>query len=150
MKHNATLIVTSLLSTLLLSIHVTQDIVRGVDRWGRLSLVGVLILVVLLYGALVLAARRSGLIIMLLGGILAAAMPVVHARVNMAKGGAFLFIWIRPRTGDRHRPRRIARRLRHAGNLTPRRHARAARTSAAVTDYVTDSPRSAEIRSRRN
>ena len=93
MKHNATLIVTSLLSTLLLSIHVTQDIVRGVDRWGRLSLVGVLILVVLLYGSLVLAERRSGRIIMLLGGLLAAAMPVIHSKVNMAKSGAFLFIW---------------------------------------------------------
>lgn len=93
MKHNVLLIVMSLLSTLLLSIHVTHDIVRGVDVWGRQSLVGVLILVVLLYGTLVLGERRSGLIIMLLGGLLAAGMPVIHSRVNLAKYGAFLFIW---------------------------------------------------------
>lgn len=93
MKNNITLTVTSLLSTLLLSIHVTQDIVRGIDPWGRQSLIGVLILVVLLVGPLVLAERRSGLIIMLLGGLMAAAMPVIHSKVNMAKSGAFLFIW---------------------------------------------------------
>ena len=93
MKHNVLLTVTSLLSTLLLSIHVTHDIVRGVDTWGRQSLVGVLILVILLYATLVLAERRSGLIIMLLGGLLAAGMPVIHSRVNLAKSGAFLFIW---------------------------------------------------------
>ena len=94
MKNSALLIVMSLLSTVLLSIHVTQDIVRGVDQWGRQSLIGVLILVVLLYGTLLLSERRSGLIIMLLGGVLAAAMPVIHWRVNLARPGSFLFIWM--------------------------------------------------------
>jgi hypothetical protein len=93
MKNKAILTVMSLLSILLLSIHVSQDIVRGADAWGRQSLIGVLILVVLLYGTLVLAERRSGLIIMLLGGLMAAAMPVIHSRVNLAKSGAFFFIW---------------------------------------------------------
>jgi hypothetical protein len=93
MKENMTLTVTSLLSILLLSLHVTQDIVRGVDTWGRQSLIGVLILVVLLYGTLVLGERRSGRIIMLIGGLLAAAMPVIHSRVSLAKSGAFFFIW---------------------------------------------------------
>ncbi len=94
MKHNIILTVTSLVSILLLSIHVTLDIVRGVDKWGPPSLVGVLILVVLLYGTLVLAERRSGLVIMLLGGLFAAAMPVIHWRVSMTKPNTFLFIWI--------------------------------------------------------
>ena len=93
MKNNAILTVTSLLSILLLSIHVTQDVVRGADVWGRQSLIGVLILVVLLYGTLVLAERRAGLIIMLVGGLMAAAMPVIHARVSLAKSAPFLFIW---------------------------------------------------------
>jgi len=92
-KENILLPVTSLLSILLLSIHVSHDIVRGVDTWGRQSLIGVLILVVLLYGTLVLADRRSGLIIMLICGLFAAAMPVIHTRVSLAKSGAFLFIW---------------------------------------------------------
>jgi len=93
MNERILMTVTSLLSILLLSIHVTHDIVRGVDTWGPPSLLGVLILVVLLYGTLMLAERRSGLIIMLLGGLLAAAMPVIHWRVSMTKSGTFLFIW---------------------------------------------------------
>lgn len=93
MKEDVILTVTSLMSILLLSIHVTHDIVRGVDSWGRQSLIGVLILVVLLFGTLVLANRRSGRIIMLLGGLMAAGMPVIHAKVNLAKSGTFLFIW---------------------------------------------------------
>ena len=93
MKPNVLLTVTSLVSILLLSIHVTLDIVRGVDKWGPPSLVGVLILVVLLYGTLVLAERRSGLVIMLLAGLFAAAMPVIHWRVSLTKPNTFLFIW---------------------------------------------------------
>jgi hypothetical protein len=93
MRERILLTVTSLLSILLLSLHVTQDIVRGVDKWGPLSLMGVLILVVLLYGTLMLAERRSGLIIMLIGGVLAAAMPVIHWRVSLTKSGTFFFIW---------------------------------------------------------
>jgi hypothetical protein len=93
MKDKALLTVMSLLSILLLSIHVTLDIVRGVDKWGPLSLIGVLILVVFLYGTLVLAERRSGLVIMLVGGLFAAAMPVIHWRVSLTKPNTFLFIW---------------------------------------------------------
>ena len=93
MKQNLLLTMMSLLCILLLSIHVTDDIVRGVDKWGPLSLVGVLILVVLLYGTLVLAERRSGLVIMLFAGLFAAAMPVIHWRVNITKPNTFLFIW---------------------------------------------------------
>lgn len=93
MNVTRTLPLTSLLSILLLSIHVTHDIVRGADAWGRQSLIGVLILVVLLYGTLVVAERRSGLVIMLLGGLMAVAMPVIHSKVNLARSGTFLFIW---------------------------------------------------------
>jgi uncharacterized membrane protein len=93
MKQNLLLTVMSLLSILLLSIHVTDDIVRGVDKWGPPSLIGVLILVILLYGTLVVAERRSGLVIMLLAGLFAAVMPVIHWRVNMTKPDSFRFIW---------------------------------------------------------
>ncbi|HYH06505.1 MAG TPA: hypothetical protein VEK11_05515 [Thermoanaerobaculia bacterium] len=96
-KHNdAMLTVTSLLSILLLSIHVTDDIVRGFDKWGFEKLSFVLILVVWLYGTLRLAERRSGHVIMLLGGLLAAVMPAIHMRGTGAfvrSGGAFFFIW---------------------------------------------------------
>ena len=93
MKQNIVLVVTSLLSILLSSIHLSHDIVRGSDSWGRQSLIGVLILVGWSYGTLVLAERRSGLVIMLAGGLLAAAMPVIHSRVNLESIAAFFFIW---------------------------------------------------------
>jgi hypothetical protein len=98
MKQSTILTVTSLLSILLASIHVTDDIVRGFDSWGPQSLFGVLIFVVWLYGTLVSAERRSGLVIMLLGGVFATVIPALHMRGagagNLAKSsGAFLFIW---------------------------------------------------------
>ena len=93
MKENKLLVGMSLLSILLSSIHISHDIVRGADTWGRQSLVGVLILVVWLCGTLVLAERRSGLVIMLLGGLAAAAMPVIHSRVKLELFGTFFFVW---------------------------------------------------------
>src|SRR5688500_9188702 len=92
-KENVLMIVLSLVSILLLSIHITQDIIRGADRWGSQSLFVVLIFVVLLYGTLLLPERRSGLVIMLLGGLFAACMPVLHNRVSLVKSGTSLFIW---------------------------------------------------------
>lgn len=93
MKQNSVLVVTSLLSIVLASIHLSHDVVRGSDSWGRQSLIGVLILVVWSYGTLALADRRSGQIIMLVGGILAAGMPVIHSRVNLESVAVFFFIW---------------------------------------------------------
>jgi hypothetical protein len=98
-KHHHMLTVTSLLSILLMSIHLTGDIVRGIEKGGQNNLVGVLILVVWLSGALLLSERRTGFVILLLGAIFAAAMPVLHMRGSGVGGefakssGAFLFIW---------------------------------------------------------
>ena len=97
MKENAILVVTSLLSILLLTLHVTDDIVRGISK-AEPSNTALLVLVVLLYGTLVLAERRSGHVIMLLVGLLAAAMPVMHMRgahygeIARSSGG-FFFVW---------------------------------------------------------
>jgi hypothetical protein len=99
MKHNVMLTVTSLLSILLFSIHVTDDIVRGMEPGTATNLGAVPILVVWLYGTLVLAERRLGHVIILLGALLAAAVPVLHMRGVGVGGafakssGAFLFIW---------------------------------------------------------
>jgi hypothetical protein len=97
MKHNAILTVTSLLSILLLTLHVTDDIVRGISK-AEPSNIALLVLVVLLYGTLVLGERRSGHVIMLLVGLFAAAMPVIHMRgahyPELAKSaGGFFFVW---------------------------------------------------------
>ena len=53
-----------------LTFHLTDDIVRGFEPGGLKNIIGVLIMVVWLYGTLVLAERRSGYIIILLGSIL--------------------------------------------------------------------------------
>jgi hypothetical protein len=93
---NKLLTVTSLLTLVLMSIHVTDDIVRGYEKWRFETLSFVLIMVVWLYGTLVLAERKAGHIIMLLGGFLAAAMPAIHMRGTGAfvkSSGAFFFIW---------------------------------------------------------
>src|SRR5438067_12032558 len=79
MKHNAILVVTSLLSILLLTLHITDDIVRGISK-AESSNTALLVLAVFLYGTLVLAERRSGHVIMLLVGMFAAATPVMHMR----------------------------------------------------------------------
>ena len=97
MKPHAILVVSSLLSILLLTLHITDDIVRGISK-AESSNSALAVLVVLLYGTLVLAERRSGHVIMLLVGLFAAAMPVMHMRGahygEIAKStGGFFFVW---------------------------------------------------------
>jgi hypothetical protein len=97
MRPNAVLVVTSLLSILLLTLHITDDIVRGISK-AESSNTALIVLVVWLYGTLVLAERRSGHVIMLVVGFLAAAMPVMHMRgahygeIARSAGG-FFFVW---------------------------------------------------------
>jgi hypothetical protein len=97
MKQNAVLVVASLLSILLLTLHITDDIVRGISK-AEPANIALFVLVVFLYGTLVLAERRSGYIIMLLVGLFAAVMPVIHMRgahygeIARSAGG-FFFVW---------------------------------------------------------
>jgi hypothetical protein len=98
MKHNVMLTIASLLSILFSTFHLTDDIIRGMEKGGASNLVAVPILVVWLYGTLVLAERRSGYIIILLGSLLASGMPVIHMRgagvgAIAKSSGAFFFVW---------------------------------------------------------
>jgi hypothetical protein len=98
MKQNDLLSVTSLVSVLLLALHISQDIVFGFDRAGLNQLVGIAILLVVLCGAVLLQERPSGKVIMLLGGVMAAAMLPLHMRNGLGpeflgRSGALLFIW---------------------------------------------------------
>ena len=96
-KHTTILVVTSLLSILLLTLHVSDDIVRGISK-AESSNIALVVLVVFVYGTLVLTERRSGLAIMLLVGFFAAAMPVIHMggahypEIARSAGG-FFFVW---------------------------------------------------------
>jgi hypothetical protein len=97
MKSSVMLIVTSLLSILLLSVHIAEDISLGFADGGLLNLAAIAVLVVYLCGTLLLSDRRSGLIIVLVGSLMAVAMPVMHmtgAGVGVKRSaGAFFFIW---------------------------------------------------------
>jgi hypothetical protein len=98
MKHDAPLTITSLLSILLMTAHITDDIVRGISPARADNIGAVVIFVVWLVGTLMLAGRRSGYVIMLLGGLFAAAMPVLHmtgrgyGAIARSSGG-FFFVW---------------------------------------------------------
>ena len=97
MSDNGTLKVTSLLSLLLLTLHVTDDIVRGISK-AESSNIALIVLVILLYGTLVLANGRWGHVITFLVGLLAASTPVMHMRGEhypeiAASPGGFFFVW---------------------------------------------------------
>ena len=97
MKDNILLTIASLLSILLLTLHITDDIVRGISK-AESSNTALIVLVVFLYGTLVLSERRSGHVIMLLVGLFAVAMPVMHMRGAhygeiATSAGGFFFVW---------------------------------------------------------
>jgi len=99
MKPSALLTLTSLLSILFMTLHLADDIVRGMEPGTLSNLTAVPILVIWLYGTLVLAERRSGYVIILLASLLGSVVPVVHMKGAGVGGaiarssGALLFIW---------------------------------------------------------
>jgi hypothetical protein len=101
MKQSVLLTLASVFSVLLLTLHLADDIVLGFEKGRPSNLLAVPIAVLWLYGTLVLAERRSGYVITLLGSLLAAYVPVIHfqAAAGVAGGrianssGAFFFVW---------------------------------------------------------
>jgi len=104
MKRNVILVITSLLSILFMTFHLTSDTVRaraGTPEAGGSTLVAVPILAVWLYGTLMLSERRSGYVIMLIGSLLALGMPILHVMpaagvfhgVLAKSNGDFIFVW---------------------------------------------------------
>ena len=99
MNRNVMLTITSLLSILFMMFHLSNDIVRGFEPGGFRNVTGVLMMVIWLYGTLVLAGRRSGYIIILLGSILGSVVPLVHMRGAGLVGGRIanssgIFFWV--------------------------------------------------------
>jgi hypothetical protein len=101
MKHSTLLTIMSLLSILFFTFHVADDIVRGWEKGGPSNLSALLTFTVWLYGALVLAERRSGYVILVLGSLLGLAPPILHMMGNgigvhpriVNSDGAFFFVW---------------------------------------------------------
>jgi hypothetical protein len=100
MKQNVTLTIASLLSILFMTLHQTDDIVRGMEPGTLFDLIVLPILAVQLYGTVVLAGKRSGYVIILIASLLELVVPVVHMKGAGVGGaiaqsnGAFFFIWM--------------------------------------------------------
>ena len=93
MKPNRVLIVVSLLTLFLLTIHLTQDVIRQAEGANKYP-IPVIVFALLLYSTLAAADRVWGHVIMLLGGLFGAAMIVVHAKgIVVSKSGGFFFVW---------------------------------------------------------
>lgn len=101
MKPSRMLIISSLMSIFLFVFHMTSDIMYGIEQGGRQDLVGATVIcLVWLSGTLLLAERRSGYIITLVGGLLATAVPYLHmggagvgGELARTRSAAFFFIW---------------------------------------------------------
>ena len=102
MKQNAMLTTASLLNILLMTFHLTSDILFKMSPAGLPNLFAVFIWGVLLYGTLLLSGRRAGYIIVFFGSVFALVMPVLHMRGPRgvlggeigASSEAFFFVWV--------------------------------------------------------
>ena len=101
MKQTAMLTTASLLNVLLVTFHLTGDILFHMSPAGLVNLFAVFVLVAQLYGTLVLGGRRAGYIIILLGSALGLFISVIHMKGTRGVIGgdignsdqAFLFVW---------------------------------------------------------
>lgn len=101
MKHTASWTIASLLSVLFFTMHLAQDIVRGIEKGDLSNFAAIPMAVLWLIGTLLLAERRSGYIIVLLFSILGTGIPVIHMMgkgiglgTRLAKySGHVTFVW---------------------------------------------------------
>jgi hypothetical protein len=99
MNHRITLLTMSMLTILLSTFHITDDIVRGFEPGDRGTFTFVLIATLLLIGTLMLAGRRAGYVIMLLGGVGGAGVAWLHMGGRGLVGGRIagssgMFFWV--------------------------------------------------------
>lgn len=101
MRPNVLLRHASMLSIILCTFHLTDDIVHGWEPGTLGNLYALPIFVVWLYGTLLLGRRPAGYIIMLVGSLLSLGIPVIHmtgrgigtgSRVANTSGYHF-FVW---------------------------------------------------------
>jgi len=93
MTRHLPLTAASLLSLLLLTLHLTHDVILQAEGAVEYP-IPVVIFAVWLYATLMLPGRVVGQVIMLLGGLFSAAMIVVHADgLAVGKSEGFFFVW---------------------------------------------------------
>lgn len=101
MKQTAMLTTASLFTILLITFHLTGDILFKMSPAGLSNLFAVFILVVFLCGTLLFAGRRAGYIIIFVGSLFGLVIPVIHMKGTHGMIGgdignssqAFLFVW---------------------------------------------------------
>ena len=98
MKPGVLLIGTTLITAVFLTLHVSDDIARGMDTIGLHTLIAILVFGLWLYGALVLSGRRSGYILQVLLAIVGLGVVVIHLKgAHMGQiarsSGGVLFVW---------------------------------------------------------
>jgi len=99
MRHNRTLVMTSLLSIFLVLFHVSEDIVRGFEPGGFKHIQTILTMSLWTYGTVALTGRRSGYVLMLLGALLGSLVAVAHMRGPGLVGGRIansegMLLWV--------------------------------------------------------
>jgi hypothetical protein len=98
MRKHDLLALMSLISLVLLSVHVADDYVQGFDTHVVDNPYGILIFVLLASGIVLFRERVAGRVILLLGGLIAVAMPIMHLNgripAEFARAdGALRFVW---------------------------------------------------------
>lgn len=99
MKHDRTLVITSLISIVLVIFHVSEDIVRGFEPGGFKHIQTILTMSLWTYGTVALSGRRSGYILMLLGALLGSLVSIAHMRGPGLVGGRIansdgMLLWV--------------------------------------------------------
>ena len=99
MKRSVTLTITSLLSIIFFSLHWADEVARGLEPGTISASPGLLILAVWLSATLVFGESRFGLILMLVGAILASGVPILHMTGRGLVLGRYgntshLFFWV--------------------------------------------------------
>ena len=100
MNPSRLLTITSLLTILLLTFHLSDEITRGMEPGRRNMVIPIFILAGWTYAALVLSGKRSGYIILILGAIIGTGIPILHmsgaglvsSRIANSRG-AFFWVW---------------------------------------------------------
>jgi hypothetical protein len=86
MKNSVLLTISSLLTILLLILHLTTEIAFGLESGGLKNITRILILVVWLIGTLLLLERKLGYVIVLVGSLLGTVVPIIHMMGGLVGG----------------------------------------------------------------
>lgn len=93
MKPKTLMIVASLLSLVLMICHLTHDVLLQHEGSVKYP-IPVIVFALWLYGTLMWSDRVAGYVVMLLGGLIAAGMIVLHSRnFVVSQSGGFFFVW---------------------------------------------------------